>query len=136
MIGIHHHRGSQVLVGHVRVRVVGRAVCGDVRHPVERRELGQALVLALIVVVYLPPAGKRNFFQPSVRGRAARQAVGPGVGDVGVRVGGGAVQRGLSAARPQFNLYGVPGYLVSPDIVSPDIRPGRPRRPQRRAAAI
>ena len=41
------------------------------RMPVLRLEL----VAGLIVVVYLPPAGKGDFFQPGVRGRAARQPV-------------------------------------------------------------
>ena len=59
----------------------------------------------LIVVVYLPPAGKGNFFQPGVFRGTAVQAVAPRVRNVGVGVAGGAVQRGLSAARLQFNLY-------------------------------
>ena len=45
----------------------------------------------LIVVVYLPPAGKRDFFQPGVFRGTAVQAIAPRVGDVGVRVAGGAV---------------------------------------------
>jgi len=72
--------------------------------------LRPVLPARLMVVVYLPLAGKRDFFQPNVRGRAARQAVAPRVGDVGVGIGGRAVQRGLSAARLQFNLYGVPRF--------------------------
>jgi len=81
----------------------------------------------LIVVVYLPPAGKGNFFHAGVfRGRAV-QAVAPRVCDIGVGVGGGDVQRGLSASRLQFNLYGVPrfrkehgnGQLVSPSPQTP-----------------
>ena len=68
------------------------------------------LPACLIIVVYLPPAGKCDFFQPGVPGRVARQAVAPRVSDGGVRVAGGAIQRVLNAARLQFNLYGVPRF--------------------------
>jgi len=71
------------------------------------------LPACLIIVVYLPPAGKCDFFQPGVPGRVARQAVAPRVSDGGVRVAGGAIQRGLNAARLQFNLYGVPRFRCS-----------------------
>jgi len=71
----------------------------------------------LIFVVYLPPAGKGNFFQPGVRRRAAVQAIAPRVGDVGVRVAGravgvlngaGDVAPGVAPSR--LNVYGVPRY--------------------------
>ena len=78
----------------------------------------------LIVVVYLPPAGKCDSFQPGVCGRVAGQAVTPRVGDVGVRVGGGAVQRGLIAAQPQLNLYGVPRFLKITTARAAFARPG------------
>ena len=56
--------------------------------PVPRPELPARLM----AVVYLPPAGKGDFFQPGVRGRAVGvYAVAPRVGDVGVGVAGGAV---------------------------------------------
>ena len=97
MVCIYHHRGSQVLVGDVLLRVGGRAVGGDVRHPAKRHE-GVGI---LIVVVYLPPAGKGNFFQPGVRGRAARQAVAPRVGHVGVCVG----RYGDNGSRTRFSRF-------------------------------
>jgi len=75
----------------------------------------------LIVVVYLPPAGKCDFFQPGVPGRVARQAVAPRVSDGGVRVAGGAIQRGLNAARLQFNLYGVPRFQTGGSMVAQDL---------------
>jgi len=93
-------------VGTTGILPVGLPSHGRARMAMLRPELPARLMVA----VCLPPAGKGNFFQPGVRGRAAGQAVAPRVGDVGVRVGGGAVQRGLTASRLQFNLYGVPRF--------------------------
>jgi len=58
----------------------------------------------LIVVVYLPPGGKGDIFQPGVRGRAAGQAVVPRVGHVGVGVPGGAVGVGGTWLFPYLSL--------------------------------
>jgi len=101
--------GSVGLPSHGRARMALRLMA---RMAMPRRER----VGILIIVVYLPPAGKGNFFQgnffqPGVRGRVARQSVAPGVRDVGVRVAGGITgPLAISVSVPQTGIVSLSHY--------------------------